>query len=192
MTDSAAQSVTANQIVASNIAHYRKAAGLTQAELGARLGISAANLSAAERSCNGRRPRNFDAGELLALSLALGVPIPALLMPPPRVSTISVPSGAEVQAGELFRAALSVPSDDGTPQRMAYIERFVDLEAEHAPLSPEGDADPLDDAATRQRLTVRLDRIRGQQGTLRGLLDDLDQAEASVATHLRDAGGSQL
>jgi transcriptional regulator with XRE-family HTH domain len=179
-----------NQVVAWNVAYYRRAAGLTQADLGERLGISAPNLSAAERSVDGKRPRNFDAGELLALALALGVPISALLMPPPEATTVAVPGGPDVTAGDLFRAALSVPADEGTAARLAYIDRYVDLEAEHASPDTSGDAATLlDDAATRKRLTARLDRIRGQREALREVLDDLTQAEETVAGNLDELGG---
>lgn len=189
MTDSAAPYLTVNQVVAWNVAHYRRAAGLTQAELGERVGISAPNLSAAERSVDGKRPRQFDAGELLALALALGVTIPALLMPPPGTAAVAVPGRQDATAGDLFRAALSAPADDGTPARLAYIKRYVDLEAEHAPYDPASGGEVLDDAAARQRLTNRLGRVRGQRETLQGLLDDLVRAEGAIAENLGDLGG---
>src|ERR1700690_800863 len=78
-----AEQVTVDQLVALNIRHWRNAAGLTQADLGGRLGWSAANVSAAERSADpARDPRRFDAQTLTEIALALGVPLAALFLPP--------------------------------------------------------------------------------------------------------------
>jgi transcriptional regulator with XRE-family HTH domain len=80
--------ITANMLVAYNMAHWRKAIGLTQEELGNELTMytgrpwSKATVSAAERAWDGKRVRLFDTDELLALSVALQVPLSALLLPP--------------------------------------------------------------------------------------------------------------
>ena len=80
--------VTINQLVGHNLACYRKAAGLTQEELGKRLGgWTKVAVSAAERSWDGRRVRKFDADELMALATALGVPITAFFLPPEDAGT---------------------------------------------------------------------------------------------------------
>ena len=72
--------VTADQIVALNLRHWRRAAGMTQEEAGARLGWSDKNLSAAERSWDADRDRRrFDAQTLTEMALALGVPVAAFL-----------------------------------------------------------------------------------------------------------------
>lgn len=74
---------TVNQIVAWNIAYYRKAAGLTQEELGELIGgRSKRNVSADERSWDGGHTREFNAQELAALAAALDVPIGAFFLPP--------------------------------------------------------------------------------------------------------------
>lgn len=76
--------ITVNQLVAYNMAHFRKAAGMSQEHLGERLGgWSNAAVSAAERSWDGKRIRQFDADVVAAIALALGVPVIALLLPPP-------------------------------------------------------------------------------------------------------------
>jgi transcriptional regulator with XRE-family HTH domain len=73
-----------NQLIAFNMAAFRKAAGLTQKQLGERLGgWSEASVSAAERSWDGKRVRQFDADEIVAIAAVLGVPVIALLLPPP-------------------------------------------------------------------------------------------------------------
>jgi transcriptional regulator with XRE-family HTH domain len=76
--------VTVDQVVAWNIAWYRRAAGLTQEQLGERLGgWSKVAVSAAERSvAESRDRRRFDAQTLTELSIALGIPILALFLPP--------------------------------------------------------------------------------------------------------------
>ncbi len=74
--------LTVNRLVAYNMAAFRKAAGLTQEELGEPLGWSVASVSAAERSWDGKRVKKFDADEIVAIALALGVPISALFLPP--------------------------------------------------------------------------------------------------------------
>jgi transcriptional regulator with XRE-family HTH domain len=75
--------VTVDQIVAMNMRHWRRMAGMTQEELGSLIGWSAANVSAAERSADGdHERRRFDAGTLANLALAFEVPLIALFFPP--------------------------------------------------------------------------------------------------------------
>jgi transcriptional regulator with XRE-family HTH domain len=78
------QRITVNQLIGFNIAWFRKAGGLTQEQLGARLGgWSAASVSAAERSWDGKRIRKFDADEIVSIASALGIPAIGLFLPPP-------------------------------------------------------------------------------------------------------------
>ncbi len=80
--------VTINQLVGYNMACYRKAAGLTQDELGKSLGgWTKVAVSAAERSWDGKRVRKFDADELVTLAGALGVPVVALFLLPEDAGT---------------------------------------------------------------------------------------------------------
>jgi hypothetical protein len=81
--------MTPNQLVASNIAVYRRLRGWTQKETCDRLepllGLrwSPAVLSAAERSAEGQqRHREFNADEMVAFSRLFGVPVGAFLEPP--------------------------------------------------------------------------------------------------------------
>jgi len=77
------ETLTIDQLVAINMRHWRRAAGMTQEELGAMLGWSAANVSAAERSSSRNRdPRRFDAQTLAEIAAALDIPLVALFMPP--------------------------------------------------------------------------------------------------------------
>lgn len=76
--------VTPNMLVAYNMARWRQAMGLTQEELGERLGgWGKTAVSAAERSWDGKRVRQFDADLVVRLAAIFGVPVPGLYMPPP-------------------------------------------------------------------------------------------------------------
>lgn len=87
-TDLPGRHVTPNQIVAYNMAYWRRAAGLTQEELADRLSgwtpkkWSKAAVSAAERSWDGKRTRQFDADLLFGLATAFDLPITAFFLPP--------------------------------------------------------------------------------------------------------------
>lgn len=80
--------VTMNQLVAYNLSYWRRRLRMTQEELGTLLEVrtgrpwSKATVSSAERSWDGKRIRQFDADEILALSTVLGVPIAGLFLPP--------------------------------------------------------------------------------------------------------------
>jgi transcriptional regulator with XRE-family HTH domain len=81
--------MTANQLVASNLTLYRSLRGWTQRETCDRLepllGLrwSPAVLSAAERSAEGQqRRREFSADEIVAFSRLFGVPVGAFFEPP--------------------------------------------------------------------------------------------------------------
>jgi transcriptional regulator with XRE-family HTH domain len=124
-----AEKVSVDQLVALNIRHWRTAAGLTQAELGERLGWSAANVSAAERSVDpARDARRFDAQTLTELALALGVPLAALFLPPDddgkRVSYCFTATGRTWGMGDLMELVVMPDSVDDSPLLEAYRERF--------------------------------------------------------------------
>jgi transcriptional regulator with XRE-family HTH domain len=74
--------VTVNQVVAWNIAWFRKAEGLTQEQMGKLIGRSKRNVSADERSWDGGHTREFNASEIAAYAVALGIPIGAFFLPP--------------------------------------------------------------------------------------------------------------
>src|ERR1700733_4927729 len=109
-------SMTANQLVAYNLARVRKAQGLSQEQaadlLAPWLGVrwSKAVYSAAERSYDGKRVRQFSADDLIAMSSAFGVPVLHFFLPPKaedRGKATSVGSGEhEVSWPELFDVML--------------------------------------------------------------------------------------
>jgi transcriptional regulator with XRE-family HTH domain len=113
-SDAQPRRVTPDQVAAWNMAYWRKRAGLTQAQLGERIGWTNAAVSEAERSWDGGRTREFNARLLLAVAAALGVPLTALLLPPE-------------DAG-----AYEITLDGGTPALMELI--MPDLDGESAVL----------------------------------------------------------
>jgi transcriptional regulator with XRE-family HTH domain len=128
-----AEHLTIDQLVARNMRRWRNAAGLTQDELGARLGWTgpraAANVSAAERSADPTRDaRRFDAQTLTELSLALSVPLIALFFPPEddgeQVSYVFSEPQGERDMGDLMGLVVMTDSDDDQPVMEAYRERF--------------------------------------------------------------------
>ena len=129
--------VTINQVVAYNMAWYRKAAGLTQEELGQRLGgWTKVAVSAAERSWDGKRIRKFDADDLLAIARAVGVPIPALFLPPDDAETaityeLEGVSEAERHAQLTELIPYFLPSSGESPVMAAFSKRLIALGVGH-------------------------------------------------------------
>jgi transcriptional regulator with XRE-family HTH domain len=123
--------VTVNQVVAWNIAWFRREAGMTQQELADRLGWPQNKVSEAERSVNGKRTREFDADTLIGLAIAFGVPVNALLLPPLddlRDSTYKVRPpglGQDIGMAQLLGAALYGDPDDHSGIMEAYRDRIL-------------------------------------------------------------------
>jgi transcriptional regulator with XRE-family HTH domain len=136
------QSLSANQLVAYNLARIRKALGLSQDEAAGRLepylGVrwSKAVYSAAERSYDGKRVRQFTADDLVAMSLAFGVPVSYFLLPPrpeDRPADATLCSGKEPvtwrgvfdvmlngqHSNLIFHRALELPLDERPEPRSA-------------------------------------------------------------------------
>jgi hypothetical protein len=121
---------TPNQVVAYNMWRGRLLRDWTQDEaaeavapyLGTRL--SAASWSAAERSVEGVRVREFNADELLALARGFGVPIGWFLTPPPVDEEIGLATPDSGQDGldpiVLLDALL------GTEETLPYLEEVLD------------------------------------------------------------------
>lgn len=123
--------VTADQVVALNMRYYRRVAGLTQGELGQKLGWSAANVSAAERSsAEGRDRRRFDAQTVVEIALAIGVPLTALFLPPQADGiearyVITGPEGSLYDMAEYMELCVMPDSDEDTPATNGYRDRFT-------------------------------------------------------------------
>jgi transcriptional regulator with XRE-family HTH domain len=136
-----AREITVNQVAAWNIARYRRAAGLTQEQLGARVGWSGESVSQAERSFQpASRTRELDAQTLAVLALALGVPLTALFLPPDDDGTaaryvIAGGRGERYGMGDYMTLAVTPDGDDDTPAFDLYRERFNAAAARY--LAPE-------------------------------------------------------
>jgi hypothetical protein len=190
--------ITMNQLVAYNVAYWRRSGTQTQEKLREYLssfgGISwsKAALSAAERSWDGKRVRQFDADEILALSQALGVPLSAMFLPPDddgvKVRYVIGPAGGEEDRSREARAygrpvscerllERVLPRVPEKPDRVdeAYLDR-VRTTADYY----RGDGDPL--GATRwldredQETYEAVRRLGGHRAAVRSLLGDLDRA----------------
>lgn len=183
--------ITANQLVAFNVARWRKAAGLSQAGLGGRLGWSNRAVSAAERSQDeGSRPREFDAGTLLALAAALDLPLAALFLPPPGPHVLDAPGPGLDGAGmgAVFAYLFPDPGTGDDPLTAAYREAFTAAVGEY--MDPARGQDLLrylDEMTTAQRRAELLDRLAWQAEALRSVLGDIDEMRDAISKE-KDAG----
>lgn len=125
--------ITVNQAVAWNLAWLRRAAGLTQEQLGERIGWTAAQVSEAERSWHGKRVREFDAQALAAVAAGLSVPVSALFLPPEDdTGNFSFRDGTGKEHGMRDMMRLAIPdNDDETPVMNAYRQRWNEAGARY-------------------------------------------------------------
>jgi transcriptional regulator with XRE-family HTH domain len=191
-TDTSGRRVTINQVVAHNVMRFRKAAGLTQEELGERLGgWTKAAVSAAERSWDGKRIRQFDADTLAALATALGIPLLALFLPPDagegeRFLFRAHERGAPPSTMADLMALIMPDNDDDTPAMQAYRERLVAAAGTYIdPGLSEDVGRWLQDATDAELRAQRLERIRWQREALLAAAEDL----AQFAQTLTQTGG---
>jgi len=179
--------VTADQIAAINIRYWRRKAGLTQEELGERIGWTGANVSAAERSADpANDKRRFDAHTLLAFAGALGVPIAALLMPPDDEGIsgryVLAPGGAGVrEMRELASFVFSEPTGDDTETMNAYRVRYWAMAQAYTDAKRgEQLAAVLGNLSTEQQRAERAARLAWQRQALVGLVADIDQMTEAI------------
>lgn len=197
------QHVTINQLVAWNMAYFRKAASLTQEELGERLGWSKAIVSAAERSWDGKRVRQFTVHDVTAIAMALSIPIAAMFLPPEDngVDRRYLTHVAEDMAGRAHQAevasnclsmhdlmtyVMSEPGDSAeSPAMKRYRERYVT--ALNSYFGADFAAERLqyvENLGTEERILEHLRRLRGQYDTLREMLGDNDHQQGALTEQL--------
>jgi transcriptional regulator with XRE-family HTH domain len=119
--------LTVHQVVAQNVYQARKLRGWTQEEAAAAISetlgrpITAAGLSAIEKTFTSRRQRVIDVAELAAFARAFGLPIAWFFLPPERRETSAIPGLYEHAA----TMAVDVFGDEDAWQW--YIARVVEL-----------------------------------------------------------------
>ncbi len=179
--------LTPNQVVSYNLAQARQLRHWTQQQaidalephLGARWSI--ANYSAAERSVDGGRIRNFDADEIVAFARTFDLPVTWFFMPPPPWASPGVPAKLQTPDAERLGAPLALLADlvFGTDEHATLLalrlQTFLDE------LGP----NPLTDA--QRRITGAVETRKAQ--LVRHALGDLQQWQTqlrALANHLED------
>lgn len=192
--------VTMNQLVAFNVAYWRKYLGGTQEELGKRIAEfnrgepwSKANVSAAERTWEGSRVRRFDADDLLMLARVLEVPIAGLFLPPedagPKVryvigdSALPPDDESHLEMGDFLSYLITLDEEDdcGCGALGRYGRRFealVDYYIGHGTYRRWVKESEQED---RQSNIAQLSRVRTQVKELRGLLGDLERVQEDLS-----------
>lgn len=189
-----ARHVTLNQVVAWNVAHYRKLAGLTQAQLGDRIGWTNTAVSEAEKSLAGKRTRKFDAQTTAAIAIALGVPMLALYLPPEddgiTVRYLFSLNGTDEPVGmDRLVAAIMPDNDDKSALMESYRARI--LHAVRAYLEPDWADDVarwLKGADEAQLNAELAERLRYKQAVIADLADEIGELAERLEKPDREDG----
>jgi hypothetical protein len=175
--------VTPNMLIALNMTRWRVAADLTQEQLGEQLGDwTKTAVSAAERSWDGKRVRQFDADLVVRLAAIFGVPVSAMYLPP-------------ADDGEAYRYLVdtgvrTIPAGDFFGDFSGVVPRslFIDVTAAHrsyenalvaavARYQGSGVAEVLTERlsqrATDVKMSAALSRVLNSSETLTNLEDVL-------------------
>jgi transcriptional regulator with XRE-family HTH domain len=170
-----AEDVTIDQVIAWNMRYWRLASFMTQEEFGRRIGWSAANVSAAERSVEEHRDRRrFDAQTIAEIAEALRLPIGALFLPP-------------ADDGQGRRYQWHQGGKDPAPRDMASLMRLAMLDNDH-------ETEVMEDYKDRFRgaVTAYLDEEWGEEvGTWFAPVDD-KEARAEQAARFRSRQATLL
>jgi transcriptional regulator with XRE-family HTH domain len=166
--------ITVNQLIALNMAYYRREAGLTQEKFGELLGgWTKVAVSAAERSWDGKRVRKFDGDEIADIAAVLGVPIAALFLPPEddledcRYVFRQDAEAEPVGMGALLSHAIPEPTLDDTPTMGAYEDRLVEAIDKYFPSEvSRAVATRLKERATEEQLMRSLRAARRDYAAL--------------------------
>lgn len=185
--------LTANQLIGYNMARWRTAAGLTQAELGEMLGgWTHTAVSAAENSWKGKRVRKFTGDDILNIATALRLPIAALFLPPEDDGAkVAYKFHAQEQGGScedmtvMFGLLIPDLMGDG-PAEHAWqaaladaAGRYLDRERTTAL------AAYLDEMEPAERRHLDAGRFRAHRAALLALLGDVDQIAYAIETEDR-------
>jgi len=181
--------------VAYNLAQARLRKGWTQDQacgalephIGSRW--SKANYSAAERSVDGSRIRQFDADEIVAFARTFDVPVTWFFLPPPPWSSAGIPSKLQTPDAERFGAPLALLADLVFGEAHQRAEMELRLQAFLDELGP----NPLSDSQSRiasmvesrkaqvvQHAVGDLQRWQTQLRALANHLEDLEQQAKDI------------
>lgn len=201
--------ITPNQLIGYNMSYWRRKRHMTQEELGEHLerltgrNWSKASVSAAERSWDGKRVRQFDADEIMALANVLEVPLTAFWLLPtddgqttqyavsPRPSSTA---DKALSGQEFVDYLISEMQDDEDlePVLRHFAERFQALLDSHF---EEGTFDILIQHASGEVQVLELkrkeERYRNYARTLRNIVDELERESDGIAQHLGEAPEEQ-
>jgi transcriptional regulator with XRE-family HTH domain len=153
-------------LVAYNMARWRRVTGMTQEQLGERLGWTNVAVSAAERSWDGRRVRQFDADLITALAAVLRVPVPAFFMPPAddgeTVRYAIAGGNGPVPVAVYFTFVLPDPDlDPSTPAGAAYAAAVITAVARYSGTeAAAGLSDAIKERASAEELKTLLSSVR--------------------------------
>lgn len=177
-----------NQIVAYNLAQARMWKNWTQeqaaAELEPYLGTrwSKASFSAAERSVDGQRVRQFSADELVAFSRCFGVPVGFFFLPPPPSATdvpirLAAPEDPEwgVRASELVDIVLGAPGEIGLMGMR--VEEFFRQSSPDSLTDAQYAVRSLTEAATQAVVSQSLEKFEFWKSSLTALVNQLEDWE---------------
>jgi len=182
-------------LIGYNVAFFRQASALTQEQLGERLGWTNVAVSAAERSWSGKRVRKFDADEVLALALALSVPLIALFLPPlddgdPDFYAFAGPKGGLNDMGDLVALAVMPDSEDDEPPMDAYRDRLRAAVTRYMdPQWAEELAGWLRKIDSDEALDDRAERLRARQAELRQAAEELGDLASAIENRRRHSEG---
>lgn len=194
-----------NQVVAWNLAYYRKVAGETQEEFGARIGWSKAIVSAAERSWDGKRARQFSADDIVTIAAAFGLPIVAMFLPP-EDDGVDARYLLHLPVGELETECLTMrdlmlhivnPDETGGasdeyPIVKRYWDRYVTAINGYLRADRIGElAEYIEDLSTEERIVEHLARLRGHYEALREMISDNDHLQEALTGKLLEARGGR-
>ena len=167
--------ITVNMLVGYNMARWRRASGMTQEQLGDELGNwTKAAVSAAERSWDGKKIRQFDADLIAELASIFGVPIPALFMPPPddgETVRYLIDGQDAVPMSDLF--AYLWPDSDwatGSPAAAEYQQAVISAMAKYAGGEAAKDlAGGMAELAAEEEIEIALREARANREAIGGL-----------------------
>ncbi|MDQ3574264.1 MAG: hypothetical protein M3404_04980 [Actinomycetota bacterium] len=187
-----------NQLVAYNLWQARQERGWTQAQaaevLEPHLGVrwTVAQVSAAERSVDGTRVRQFTADDIVAFAQAFRLPVTYFFLPTRPASKWSKvePETSPAQLGETMARMVDIvfgDNIDGAPRVVNRLYEFM----QHIDLDAYTDAQRRVFDLARHRLLAVVGQavgsLAGWQESLRGIADELGQLKADASEALSRA-----